>query len=381
MAIDSRQYYDAAKGEKRKLTEAFSAADIDILKPKEEPAFNAVVARARSFLMGFANIDTESGAENVLTDAGFSGSVSSVILGSSAPNYDTGMGGSAGKEDEEKKKRQEEWDRLFMLQQQLAQRLQEIDWKIEEIDRQIHDTKEHMSALDREKAGLEELRGFYDDHLSGRKRLEVGADGKLKNEKVEKTLQEFERRTGKKIDRKNPEELDAALRDIDGKARDHLNEIEEEYKRCQEELERYRTRKEELTHERKTTEKKLDDVRTKLQEAESGVEKSVQSGDKAAISTAMNELKKAEKTKQNEDSGDFNNLNELNDIKVSGSDAPSGDGKISLSISAASSMDRNTESGLKGNFKIAHGQAPQQEAFENSEMTAQNKNLAAKPIS
>lgn len=379
MSVNTTDKYRAAAQDQKPLKNSFDPVGAN---PAQAPEDNLdpVVAAARRFLQGFANLGTPEGARNTLYDAGYSGSVSSIILGSSAPNYDTGMGGSAGKQDD--KKKQDEWDRLFRLQLQLAERLQEIDWEIEKVDKKIHDTKEHMSKLDREKAEIEERIAIYDDHLSGKKPLKVGADGKLENEKIEKALQDYERRTGKKVDRKNLEELEAAVGVMRTLERERLQAVKEEYNRCQEELDRYGKQKEELTHEKKTTENKLDETTIKLNEVKSQVEQSARSNDRNAQTAAEASLQEIKKAKQNENSTSFNDLNQLNDTKASGPAATeTNEAAIALNVSAASTMDPNTASGLKDSFKIAQGQTQQQEILENSEITAQNKNPAVKPIS
>ena len=378
MSVKTADEYKAAARDKSPLKLSFDQVGANPAQAPED-SLDPVVAAARRFLQGFANLDNRTGVQNALNDAGYSGSVSSVILGSSAPNYDTGMGGSAGKQDE--KKKQEEWDRLFRLQQQLAERLREIDWEIEKIDQKIHDTKEHMVKLDREKAEIEERIAIYDDHLSGKKSLKVGADGKLENEKIERALQDYERRTGKKVDRKNREELAAGVRDMKTEDRLSLRKAEEERKRCAEELERFDKQKEVLREERKTTGTELEDVETKLKQAQKKAIEAVDSGDRNYALVASKEIREAEKTKQNQDSGGFDELNKLNDLNSNHPDARTNNPVIALNTSVASSIDeKNAEPGLRDNFKTAHGRLQQPETLDPSEITAQNKNPAAKPI-
>lgn len=363
MAFDSRKYYDAAKGMKQVLSRTFGATGVDFAPAPEKDGPGQDPSPGEAKHQYFANADTAIGRKNIEVDAGFSGSISSVILGSSAPNYDTGMGGSAGKEDEEKKKRQEEWDRLFWMQQELARRLQEIDWKIEEIDKQIHDTKEHMSALDREKAELEELRGIFDDHLSGKKPLKVGADGKLENEKAEKALQDYERRTGRKVDRNNPEELKAAIAVIGVDVDKLLEEIEQDRKDCEDKLKQYgeerkkwETKKTE-THEKKS---KVDEALDNMKEGwDSGDQKKVIQA-QAAVATARNITN---------DEVDFGALD---------SETKSG-ASINLSTSAASRIDQDsTSASMRGSFKTAHGALQAPDEAQSTELSRQDKAPAIK---
>ncbi len=369
MAFDSRKYYDAAKGMKQVLSRTFGATGVDFAPAPEKDGPGQDPSPGEAKHQYFANADTAIGRKNIEVDAGFSGSISSVILGSSAPNYDTGMGGSAGKEDEEKKKRQEEWDRLFWMQQELARRLQEIDWKIEEIDKQIHDTKEHMSALDREKAELEELRGIFDDHLSGKKPLKVGADGKLENEKAEKALQDYERRTGRKVDRNNPEELAAAVREIKAEERIRLQEIEEEYNRCQEELNRYGKEKEKWEIERTETKEhkdKIDKEFKAVDEAQKNTKVAFDIGDQKQVTKA-----EVAESEARQGTGTLNLDASETELK---SDAP-----INLSTSAASRIDQDGASAsMRGSFKTAHGALQTPDEAQSTELSRQDKAPAIK---
>ncbi|MGB4107479.1 MAG: hypothetical protein WBK55_06760 [Alphaproteobacteria bacterium] len=364
MAKDSQRFFDAAKGRKRELSDAFSATGVDFAKAPEE-SLDPVVAAARKFLQGFANLGNAEGVRNTLYDAGYSGSVSSIILGSSAPNYDTGMGGSAGKQDE--KKKQEEWDRLFRLQQQLAERLREIDWEIEKIDGKIHDTKEHIARLDHEKAEIEERIAIYDDHLSGKKPLKVGADGKLENEKIEKALQDYERRTGKKVDRKNPEEFAAAVEEMRVEDHKRLLKIKEEHKECEEKLKIYSKEKD-----------KWEIEKTKTKEHKDEVDKEFKNADEAIKNTKLTRDTGDQKQIIKAESAESEVRHGIGTLNLDAAETEP-DASIDLSTSAASRIDQdNTNSSIRGSFKTAHGTLQTSDDAQGAELSRQDKAPAVK---
>ncbi len=98
-----------------------------------------------------------------------------------------GEGGNKGGESREKKERDQAYrTTMQMIQDQIAR-----------LDRQIEELGRRADAIE--------------DYLDGP--IEVGADGRLTNEAMERELAEYERRTGQRIDRNNEEAVRQALRD------------------------------------------------------------------------------------------------------------------------------------------------------------------------
>ncbi|MGB4106169.1 MAG: hypothetical protein WBK55_00035 [Alphaproteobacteria bacterium] len=351
MSVKTADEYKAAARDKSPLKMSFDPVGANPAQAPEE-SLDPVVAAARKFLQGFANLNNAEGVRNTLYDAGYSGSVSSVILGSSAPNYDTGMGGSAGKQDE--KKKQEEWDRLFRLQQQLAQRLQEIDWEIEKIDGEISEAKGCISKNKQELNDVREMRSVIADHMSGKNQLELNEDGTLKNKKLEEKLREFEKQHGK-IDRNNPDALKDALNFVDSELYKREIELEEDNTHQNKIITEREHRKNELTKEREITEEKSIELSRDME--------AITNGKKSAASVIEIMEQKSAQLKDFKSPNDAESLDELNKIAIT--TAPWSN--IEANISAAAKIDAE-DKGISDAFKAAHGSGgqPVKEEIENS---------------
>lgn len=365
MAFDSRKYFDAAKGKKRELSDAFGATDVDVLKPKDEPAFNTIVARARTFLQGFANLDTEQGAENVLNDAGYSGNVSSVILGSSAPNYDTGMGGSAGKRDE----KEEERKFYEMLNQMLAMQRQ-----IDAIDNIIRLNTERIQQNTRKMQEIQNFRDRLDTYIDGLRKGRIPErerDGSFKDKEFERKLKEYEERTGKKLNRDDADELRRAIHEINKQEENEQKRLADENRQLGEDNDIQKRKKDDIQKDLDRKKSEHPDVAKKFDD---NARQEATNLDKSKLSVERDNENVVRKHLQQDAFGDLNGLNDvLNESNESSA-------TISLNKSAASEIDGEGMTGsLKGSFKTARGELPNSEASQSADIAEKSNSPNINP--
>jgi chromosome segregation ATPase len=362
MSKDAQDYLNAAKRvEKRMLTGQFGSTGIDFSETPDLSPQNKLDATKtantsenpmmKAVLNGFDTGNQGAAMVGLMTNGGNNAS----IIATNAQSTDNGMGGSAGKQDEEKKKR-EDFDRLLA---QLAQRMAEIDRQMDGLRQKIAANENAISKLDIEKANILALDAKLEAHLSGKEKLKVSADGKMEDPQVEAALQAYEARTGRKVDRNHP---DDAFKDMLVQDKKRLNEIEAERKKREGENNDYQQQLHDLGIQK-----------TKISDASQELKGALESGDQKKISAAGEkaaEVSKIEVNLPSKEKNDFDDLNALNDLN--GQD----DSKIALNTSVASEIDQQTNDvRIKGNF---NGQALPVEKAEIAAVL--DKNLTAKPV-
>jgi len=138
--------------------------------------------------------DLERTIENLsvdhLMDGVAGGAVGSGLRGGATLQVANSYGGGAQKREEERRK-------FTRAMHAALRRMEEIDLRLGELDREISQHKANISVIDRM---IEEIQANGE--------LEVNDDGTLKNDEYERLRKQYEKRTGKKLD---PNDSDAML--------------------------------------------------------------------------------------------------------------------------------------------------------------------------